>query len=305
MVRMVTSGLTVGSYRPDDADDEVDIRIRFPEADRHLESIDQLRLMTASGLVPISNFTERSVTSKLDSIKRLDGKRTITISADLLDSELLSQQIPVLTQELSDAGFSNGVSFEFKGEQEDQKESGAFLIKAFSVALFVMAMILVTQFNSFYQSALIMSAVILATGGVFLGLMITGQNFGIVMCGIGVISLAGIVVNNNIVLIDTYNTLRKQGLPATEAVLRTGAQRVRPVLLTTVTTVLGLMPMVLSININMFTHTVEIGAPFTQMWNQLATSIAGGLTFATVLTLVVTPCLLVISGKRQDKAASQ
>ncbi|MGI9279840.1 MAG: efflux RND transporter permease subunit [Endozoicomonas sp.] len=301
MVRMVTSGLTVGSYRPDDADDEVDIRIRYPETERHLESIDQLRLMTSAGLVPIGNFTEREVSSKLDNIKRIDGKRTITISADLMDGQLLSQQIPLLTEELASAQLGDDVGFDFKGEEEDQKESGEFLVKAFSVALFVMAMILVTQFNSFYQAALIMSAVILATGGVFLGLMITDQNFGIVMCGIGIIALAGIVVNNNIVLIDTFNSLRQEGYSTREAVLRTGAQRLRPVMLTTITTVLGLMPMVLSININMFNHTIEMGAPFTQMWNQLATSIAGGLTFATLLTLVVTPCLLMISGRWQAR----
>ncbi|WP_422137936.1 efflux RND transporter permease subunit [Endozoicomonas sp. ALC020] len=302
MVRMVTSGLTVGSYRPDDSDDEVDIRIRYPESERHLESIDQLRLMTSSGLVPISNFTEREVTGKLDNIKRIDGKRSITLSADLVAGELLSQQIPLLTQALAAANFGDGVSFDFKGEEEDQKESGQFLMQAFSVALFVMAMILVTQFNSFYQAALIMSAVILATGGVFLGLMITGQSFGIVMCGIGIIALAGIVVNNNIVLIDTFNSLKREGHSVREAILRTGAQRLRPVMLTTITTVLGLMPMVLSMNINMFDHTIEIGAPSTQMWNQLATSIAGGLTFATVLTLLVTPCLLMISGKWRTRS---
>ncbi|WP_257279504.1 efflux RND transporter permease subunit [Endozoicomonas sp. ISHI1] len=301
MVRMVTSGLTVGSYRPDDSDDEVDIRIRYPESERHLESIDQLRLMTSSGLVPIGNYTEREVSSKLDNIKRIDGKRTITLSADLIDGALLSEQIPLLTQELAAANFAEGVSFDFKGEEEDQKESGQFLMQAFSIALFVMAMILVTQFNSFYQAALIMSAVILATGGVFLGLMITDQSFGIVMCGIGIIALAGIVVNNNIVLIDTFNSLRKEGHSTREAVLRTGAQRLRPVMLTTITTVLGLMPMVLSMNINMFDHSIEIGAPSTQMWNQLATSIAGGLTFATLLTLLVTPCLLMISRKWQAR----
>ncbi|WP_257291481.1 efflux RND transporter permease subunit [Endozoicomonas sp. ONNA1] len=301
MVRMVTSGLTVGSYRPDDSDDEVDIRIRYPESERHLESIDQLRLMTSSGLVPIGNYTEREVSSKLDNIKRIDGKRTITLSADLIDGALLSEQIPLLTQELAAANFAEGVSFDFKGEEEDQKESGQFLMQAFSIALFVMAMILVTQFNSFYQAALIMSAVILATGGVFLGLMITDQSFGIVMCGIGIIALAGIVVNNNIVLIDTFNSLRREGHSTREAVLRTGAQRLRPVMLTTITTVLGLMPMVLSMNINMFDHSIEIGAPSTQMWNQLATSIAGGLTFATLLTLLVTPCLLMISRKWQAR----
>ncbi|MRI34149.1 MFS transporter [Endozoicomonas sp. OPT23] len=303
MVRLVTSGLVVGNYRPDDADDEVDIRIRFPESDRHLDTISHLRLMTNAGLTPISNFSNMVINPKLDKITRLNGQRSITVTADLLDGEQLANHLPALLSNIRQSRLPDNVSFEVKGEQQELQESGIFLAKAFTVALFIMAIILVTQFNSFYQAGLIMSAVILATGGVFLALMITGQNFGIVMSGVGIISLAGIVVNNNIVLIDTYNALRAEGLDAIEASLRTGAQRLRPVLLTTITTILGLMPMVLSVNINLFNHSIETGAPFTQIWNQLATAIAGGLAFATILTLVVTPAFLVLSGLRQDRKA--
>ncbi|OED44601.1 acriflavin resistance protein [Endozoicomonas sp. (ex Bugula neritina AB1)] len=304
LVRLVTSGLTVGSYRPDDSDDEVDIRIRFPENDRHLDNIDQLRLMTQAGLVPVSNYSERVIAPKVDSIRHLNGRRTMTISADLVEGALLNTELPLLQAALQEMNFPESISFNYKGENEKQQESSNFLKNAFSIALFVMAMILVTQFNSFYQALLIMSAVILSTGGVFLGLLVTGQPFGIVMCGIGVISLAGIVVNNNIVLIDTYNVLRRQGMKAEEAVLRTGAQRLRPVILTTVTTILGLMPMVLSTNIDLFQHKMEVGGPTAQWWSQLATAIAGGLAFATVLTLILTPCLLVLSGRRQDRKAA-
>ncbi|WP_422444912.1 MULTISPECIES: efflux RND transporter permease subunit [unclassified Endozoicomonas] len=305
LVRMVTSGLTVGGYRPDDSSDEVDIRIRFPESDRHLESIDQLRLMTPAGLVPINNFTTREIAPKVDSIKHLDGKRTVKVSANLAEDILLNDLLPELQAQLDALEVPQEVSFTIKGQNEDQQESGQFLIKAFAVALFVMAMILVTQFNSFYQAFLIMSAVVLSTGGVLFGLLLAGKPFGIVMCGIGVISLAGIVVNNNIVLIDTYNVLRKQGMKAEEAILRTGAQRLRPVMLTTVTTILGLMPMVLSTNIDLFNHRLEIGGPTAQWWHQLSTSIAGGLAFATLLTLILTPCLLVIAGRRQDRRMAQ
>ena len=157
-----------------------------------------------------------------------------------------------------------------------------------------MAIILVTQFNSFYQAALILSAVVFSTVGVFLGLLIVQKPFGIVMSGIGVISLAGIVVNNNIVLIDTYNVLKKQGLGYVDAILRTGAQRLRPVMLTTVTTVLGLMPMVLEMNIDLMNRLMEFGGPSTQWWSQLSIAVAGGLTFATLLTLILTPCLLAL-----------
>lgn len=305
MIRMVTSGLTVGSYRPDNSNDEVDIRIRFPEQDRHLESIDQLRLMTASGLVPISLFTERTIANKLDNINHTDGLRSVEIGGELTEGEQLNRVLPDIFAAIKAANLPDSVTVEVKGEQADLEESQEFLVKAFAVALFVMAMILVSQFNSFYQALLIMSAVVLSTGGVFIGLLITEQPFGIVMSGIGVISLAGIIVNNNIVLIDTYNMQRARGMDATQAVLRTGAQRLRPVMLTTITTVLGLLPMVLSANIDLFAHKIDIGAPSTQMWNQLSVAIASGLTFATVLTLFITPCLLVIRGRRQDRKASK
>ena len=157
-----------------------------------------------------------------------------------------------------------------------------------------MALILITQFNSFYQAGLILFAVVMSTVGVLLGLMITGSPFGIVMNGIGVIALAGIVVNNNIVLIDTYNRLRTSVADPVEAVLRTGVQRLRPVMLTTATTVLGLLPMMLGVNIDFLTREVTQGAPSTQWWTQLSTSIVFGLSFATLLTLVVTPSALVL-----------
>ena len=184
-----------------------------------------------------------------------------------------------------------------EGEDEEQAKAQAFLSKAFLVALFLMALILVTQFNSFYQASLILFAVVMSTVGVLIGLIATQSPFGIVMNGIGVIALAGIVVNNNIVLIDTYARLRETIGDPVEAVLRTGVQRLRPVLLTTATTVLGLMPMMFGINIDFVTREVTQGAPSTQWWTQLSTSIVFGLSFATILTLVVTPSALVLQEK--------
>jgi multidrug efflux pump len=179
----------------------------------------------------------------------------------------------------------------------DQRESEEFLSRAFMAALFIMAIILVTQFNSFYQALLILTAILFSTVGVLIGLLVTDQPFGIVMCGVGVIALAGIVVNNNIVLIDTYNLLHKRGASAVEAALLTCAQRLRPVLLTTITTILGLMPMVLGMNFDLIHRHVQIGGPSTQWWTQLATAVAGGLAFATLLTLIVTPSLLVLGDR--------
>ena len=182
----------------------------------------------------------------------------------------------------------------FKGEDEEQKKASAFLSKAFGVALFLMAIILVTQFNRFYSAFLILTAVVMSTVGVMLGLLIIQQPFSIVMSGIGVIALAGIVVNNNIVLIDTFDRIVLTAKSPMEAIIRTGAHRLRPVLLTTATTICGLLPMVTRVNIDFVTREVSVGAPSTQWWQQLATAIAFGLAFATILTLIVTPSLLMV-----------
>ena len=190
-----------------------------------------------------------------------------------------------------------GVSVRFAGENEDQEQASNFLASAFLVAIALMLLILVTQFNSLYQTMLILSAIVLSTAGVLLGLLLNGQSFGIVMVGMGIIALAGIVVNNNIILIDTYNQMRKSGMAAFEAALETGCLRLRPVLLTAITTILGLMPMVLGVNVDLLTPSLGIGAPSTQWWTQLSSAIAGGLAFATVLTLLLTPALLVLGDK--------
>ncbi len=293
-VRMITNGMKLGEYRPDDSDDEIDIVVRLPETYRSIDHLDQIRVRTEAGLVPISNFVERKARPKVGLLRRVDGSRVMTIKAEVAPGLLVNDKVREIRRWLAGAAIDPRVTITFKGEDEEQQAAQAFLIKAFIVALFLMAIILVTQFNSFYSAFLILSAVIMSTIGVMIGLLITGQPFGIVMSGIGVIALAGIVVNNNIVLIDTFDRLKKTTPSVREAILRTGAQRLRPVLLTTITTILGLMPMVLAINIDFFSRTVQIGAPSTQWWRQLSTAIVFGLSFATVLTLVVTPSALML-----------
>jgi multidrug efflux pump len=294
LVQLVTNGIKIGGYRPDQVDDEVDIRVRFPRAERGIEQMDSLRVMTPQGLVPISNFVERSARPKLGTIDRVDGKRTMSVQANVEDGVLADDKIREVKAWIATAGLPAGVDVAFKGQDEEQAKAAAFLGKAFGAALFLMAIVLITQFNSFYQAFLILSSVVLSTIGVFVGLIVTGQPFGIVMTGIGVIALAGIVVNNNIVLIDTYAHLRRQGIAAADAAVRTGAQRLRPVFLTAFVSVLGLLPMVFSVNVDFIAREIAIGAPAMQWWTQLATAITFGLSFATILTLVVTPCLLVL-----------
>jgi multidrug efflux pump len=308
-VQLVTNGIKVGEYRPDDTDDEVEIRVRFPYNDRNIDELDRLRVPTENGAVPIGNFVERIAVPRVGTINRADSRRVLKVEADVPEGVLADDKVTEIKHWLKTANINPQVAIEFKGEDKEQRQAESFLVKAFGVALFIMAIILVTQFNSFYQALLILSAVILSTVGVLIGLLVTGQPFGIVMSGVGVIALAGIVVNNNIVLIDTYNILRSRGMDTIEAVMRTGAQRLRPVLLTTITTILGLMPMVLGVNIDLIGGHIAVGGPSTQWWTQLATAVAGGLAFATVLTLVLTPSLLVLgervkfAGKRGTKSA--
>ncbi|WP_099607654.1 efflux RND transporter permease subunit [Vibrio coralliilyticus] len=298
-VQFVTNGLKLGDYLPDDATEEVDILVRYPEDKRDIGRFDQLKVKTAAGMVPITNFASIIPDHKQDTIRRIDGHRVINIFADMKEGYNLALELPNVEQALADLNLPDGVEFKIRGQNEEQENSSAFLQKAFLIALVVMALILITQFNSFYQAFLILSAVLFSTVGVFVGLLIFQKPFGVIMSGIGVIALAGIVVNNNIVLIDTYNQLLKRGMDKRDAILRTGMQRLRPVLLTTVTTILGLLPMVLEMNIDLINQKVEFGAPSTQWWSQLATAVAGGLAFATVLTLVLTPCLLMLG--RQHK----
>ncbi|CAK2077774.1 multidrug efflux pump [Vibrio crassostreae] len=300
-VQFVTNGLKIGDYLPDDSSEEVDILVRYPNDKRDIGRFDQLRVKTPAGLVPITNFAQIVPDHKQDTIKRLDGKRVVNIMADMEEGYNLALELPKIEQALSELGLPSSVEFRIRGQNEEQENSSAFLQSAFLVALAVMALILITQFNSFYQAFLILSAVLFSTVGVFVGLLIFQRPFGIVMSGIGVIALAGIVVNNNIVLIDTYNQLIIRGLDKRDAILRTGVQRLRPVMLTTVTTILGLMPMVLEMNIDLINQKIEFGAPSTQWWSQLATAIAGGLAFATVLTLVLTPCLLMLGRDKKPE----
>jgi multidrug efflux pump len=294
MIQMTTGGYKIGDYRPDDSADEIEIRVRFPESDRTVTGLSEVRVSTPAGSVPVSNFVVREARQKTGMLKRVDGFRVITVKADVDEGVLADAKLQELESWLAESPFDPRIQVTFKGEDEEQAKAKAFLGKAFLVALFVMGLILVTQFNSFYQALLILFAVVMSTVGVLIGLMATGSPFGIVMNGIGVIALAGIVVNNNIVLIDTYVRLRQTITDPVEAVLRTGAQRLRPVMLTTVTTILGLLPMMLGINIDFLSREVTQGAPSTQWWTQLATSIVFGLSFATVLTLVVTPSALVL-----------
>ena len=294
MVQLVTNGIKIGEYRPDDSDDEIDIRVRYPEESRSLSQIDELRIPSEQGLIPISTFIERVPAQKVGTIRRTDMRRTLSIDADVAPGVLVDDVVRELRAGIPDLDIDPRVSWAFSGSTQDQQEDMQFLEHAMLMALAIMAVILVTQFNSIYQALLILTAVLFSTGGVLLGHLVMGKPFGVIMSSVGVITLAGIVVNNNIVFIDTYNVLRNRGDKPFDAILRTCAIRLRPVLLTTVTTIVGLLPMVFGVNIDLIGRGVSVGAPSSQWWTQLASSVAGGLAFATLLTLLLTPSLLMI-----------
>ncbi len=299
MVQMVTNGVQIGRYRPSDAEDEVEIRVRLPEEQRSLATLDRLKLRTPNGQVPLANFITRAPLAKVGSITRKDGLYSMEVKANLIPgfeengkAVTPDDKVKQVQAWLDSQTWPETIQFKFKGSDEEQKESGEFLAKAAAIALFLMFIILVTQFNSFYQTVLTLSTVVLAILGVLIGLMVTGQKFSIIMTGTGVVALAGIVVNNAIVLIDTYNRLREEGVGTREAVLKTSAQRIRPIMLTTTTTILGLVPMALQINMNFFSQTIAYGGITSVWWVQLSTAIISGLAFSTLLTLIVIPSML-------------
>jgi multidrug efflux pump len=295
-VQLVTNGIYLGEYRRDDAEEEVEIRLRYPKSDRNMDILDQLKVTTADGSVPLSNFVERKAKNKLDSIQRVDGDYVMQVRANVQPGVVADTKIKEIQQWINSAGFSNDIRIEFPGRAQEQAESFQFIGLAFLMALLLMFVLLVTQFNSFYQALLILTAVVMSTAGVLLGLLIFDQTFSVILTGIGIVALAGIVVNNNIVLIDTFNYLRRDhpDMSIRDVIINTGAQRLRPVLLTTITTILGLLPLASNVSIDLINRDIVYGSQVSAYWVKLASSIVYGLSFASVLTLVVTPIMLII-----------
>jgi len=307
MIQLVTRGILLDTMRVDSSDEEIEIRVRLPEEDRFLSTLDNLKVRTADGLVPLSNFISRKPVAKLAEINRIDQKRYFDIKAgiepnlkrtvisdDGLESEVFinaNERIAFLTNYLQENPLPPGISWEWTGDQADQAESQAFLSSAFAAALVLMFIILLSQFNSFYNSFVVLIAVVLSTVGVLIGMLVMQQPFSIIMTGTGIVALAGIVVNNNIVLIDTYQELSRY-LPKVEAIIRTAEQRIRPVLLTTITTMAGLAPMMFGLSLDFVNGGYSVDSPTALWWKQLATAVVFGLGTATMLTLVFTPALL-------------
>ncbi|HSP24655.1 MAG TPA: efflux RND transporter permease subunit, partial [Saliniramus sp.] len=298
-VQLLTTGVVLGSYLPEETDDQVDIRLRFPPDDRTFAQLQNLRINTPQGLVPIANFVTLEAAPATSLVIRVDGRNLYTVASDIVPQTTVDQQIARLQGALANVALPPGVDVSFGGQVEDQEESSVFLISAFVIAVFLMFMILLIQFNSVFQSFLVLTAILFSVAGVLIGLVIRQENFSIVMSGIGIVALAGIVVNNNIVLIDRYNELRAEFDPD-EAAVRTGIDRLRPVLLTAITTIAGLMPMVMGLTIDYAGRDIYFGAPSGQYWIQLATAVVGGLGTATLVTIFFTPVLIAWRDRRRE-----
>lgn len=303
-IKLITNGVIVGEFRPEDARDELDIVVRYFSQFRVLDELDALKIKTTGGLMPISNFVTRQPGHRVSKIDRVDGRQILSLKADVIPGALVADQVAALRNALPKLNLDSQVFVKFKGEEEDRKESMIFLVQAFFVAIFMIAIILITQFNSFFSMGLVLSAVVLSSIGVFIGLLVHNIAFGVVMGGIGVIALAGIIVSNNILLIDTYDLLiaplKKPTLAQyREVIILTCLHRVRPVILTKLATILGLLPMVFGITIDFVNLDITVGAPSTQWWRLLSICIVYGVLFASSLTLLVTPAALMWRAMRR------
>ncbi|MBN2720853.1 MAG: efflux RND transporter permease subunit [Proteobacteria bacterium] len=287
-IKAAVNGWKIGDYR--EGEDEYDIIARLPENYRKtLDQIANLQIPTRTG-DPVSLATVASLEMRggFGSIRHLDQKRIIRITAFNAGRSSL-EIMGEVRERLASLRVPSGYSLTFGGDFEEQEKSSAFLSRAFFVALFLIFLVLLTQFNSLGQSFIVLSTVVLSLMGVLIGLIITGMPFGIIMTGIGVISLAGVVVNNAIVLIDYANVLRKEGMELNEALMKAGTVRFRPVTLTAVTTILGLTPMAIGLSIDFKNLTLQVGGESAQWWGPMAVAVIFGLTVATLLTLVMVP----------------
>jgi multidrug efflux pump len=258
-------------------------------------------------MVPVSTFVKVVPAQQVNSIERVDGHRvyhvranmkaqcSATVTSDCIAKKVLpSEEVAKLKDWIAKQNFPSTVFVKFKGADEQQNESGNFLVEAAFMALFLIGIVLLALFNSFYHTGLILVAVILAMIGSLLGMVVMGQSFSIIMTGTGMLALAGIVVNHNIVLIDTFHRLRDAGMEPIEAVIRSSAQRLRPVFLTTITAIGGLLPMMGAVEIDFWHRQVTVGSPNGMMWVQLSTAIVFGLAFSKAITLGLMPAMLAV-----------
>jgi len=292
-LKMAIYGSKVGTYRQ--YNDEYDITVRLPLADRvNVDDLYRLRVPNNAGqAVPLSSLGEFEYQGGFGTISRVDQKRVITLTADA-EGRLGTAVLADVQAQLSTLDVPLGCEIRYAGEKEEQDKAQAFLSKAFVIAILLVTMVLVIQFNSLLIPLIILTTVVLSLIGALMGLLICDLPFGIIMSGIGVISLAGVVVNNAIVLLAYTRQLQRRGMDLVSAAAEAGVTRLRPVLLTATTTIIGLIPMAVGISFDIHTFSWATRSESTQWWRNMAVVVIFGLGFATILTLVVVPSLYVM-----------
>lgn len=302
-IKTAIRGFEVGVYR--EFDEEYDIVARLPENERYdLTLFDTLMIPNMEGQpIPLSSLATIDLTLGFSTIRRHNQKRIVSVTSNVAEGANANAVRADCIALLKKLTLPADTWYSFTGEFEDQQEAQEFLSQAFMVALFLITLILITQFNSVTLPFIIMTSVLLSLIGVFLGLIVTKEPFGIIMTGIGVISLGGVVVNNAIVLIDYVQQLRARGLDVKEALVRAGLVRFRPVMLTAITTILGLMPMAVGVSYDFINWRWVIGAESVEWWRPMAVAVIYGLGFATILTLLVVPTLYLFIEKIREALA--
>lgn len=299
------NGLNISTYREGDEDFDITVQLSDPDR-RTIDILGELMLPAPAGkLVPLSTVAKIDYSGSLGNITRINHSRVVTVKANVDESKIPGAVARLQSEELlKKLPIPAGYRIKFTGEFEFQKESEEFLSKTFVIALFLIFLILVAMFNSVSQPFIIMTSVILSLGGVFLGLMTISSPFGIIMTGVGVISLAGVVVNNAIILVDYTNKLRERGMNIHDAVVAGSATRLRPVLLTAITTILGLIPMVTGVSYDFQKWEISWVSESTQWWRTMAIVVIYGLMLATFLTLIVVPTLYSLFDSFQNRMGS-
>jgi multidrug efflux pump len=297
-VQLETSGVRIGSYRPDDATDELDIRVRLPLEQRTFDALDSLTITTASGQVPVSNFITRKAVQKVATLIRRDGVYSMNVAANVapgIDSNQKVEKVKAWEKEQqASGGIPAGAHIVYGGADEQQAQTFAFISKAFLIALAMIALVLLIEYNSFWQVVVTISTVAMSLAGVMLGLAITQTPFSMIMTGLGIVALAGIVVKNGIVLTDTYNHYnRGDGVEPIKAMLLTISQRVRPVLLTATVTALGVIPMALNVEFDFIGREINVGGLAGTWFVALSLALVSGLFVSTSLTLIMVPVMIV------------
>jgi multidrug efflux pump len=301
-IRGAMSGSSVGKYK--ERSEEYDIVVRYQNEFR--DSLGQLAGVQIVGKdderIPLQSVADISLGSSVGVIKRKHLQRSVEVWADFKDGVENKAQVSAdIARRVAAIPLPAGYAISTGEGAQMQQESTDFLIRAFFIALFLILIVLVVQFNSIVDPLIIMASVFLSMGGVFWGYALSGQVFVVIMSGIGCISLAGVAVNNCIVLVDYTNVLMRQGMPWQEAVVQSGKTRLRPVLLTAITTVLGMLPMAFGVSFDFHNFSMQFGSEQSDFWKAFAWAMVYGLSFATVMTLVLVPTMLTLKFRFKDR----